>query len=149
MRFRQMGQKDVDEVLRVRTLTRENALTVDELAAMGITPESTRRILEGRARGWVSEEDGEIVGFSMGEAETGEVLVLAVLPEHEGRGIGRLLLELVQSWLFSLGHRELWLVANPDPSTRAYGFYRRLGWCPTGESRDDGQILRLRTSGSE
>jgi len=149
MRFREMGQEDVDEVLHVRTLTRENALTLDELAAMRITPESVRQTLNTGSKGWVCEEDGEIVGFTMGAADSGEVLVLAVLPEHEGRGIGRKLLELVQCWLLSLGHRELWLVENPDPSIRAYGFYRRLGWCPTGELRDDGQILRLRNSGSE
>jgi len=58
-------------------------------------------------------------------------------------------MELVQSWLFSLGHRELWLLENPDPAIRAYGFYRSLGWSATGELRDGQQILRLRSTRSE
>lgn len=143
MRFREMEPKDAGEVLRVRSATRQNALTTEELVARGITPESTARILDEGAKGWVCEESGEILGFSMGDETSGEVLVLAVLAEHEGRGIGRGLLALVQGWLFSKGHRELWLLENPDPSIRAYGFYRSLGWAPTGEYRADGQVLTL------
>jgi ribosomal protein S18 acetylase RimI-like enzyme len=139
-----MKREDVDAVLHLRTLTRENALTMEELAERGITPESTSRLLEEDVKGWVCEESGEILGFAMGDGRSGEVLVLAVLPEHEGRGIGRRLLSSVQDWLFSRGHSELWLLENPDPAVRAYGFYRSLGWLPTGEFRGEEQVLKLR-----
>jgi ribosomal protein S18 acetylase RimI-like enzyme len=143
-----MEQEDVNEVLRVRTLARENALSMDELASLGITPESTSSLLEEDAKGWVCEESGEILGFTMGDGRSGEVLVLAVLPQHEGRGIGRRLLDFVEGWLFSKGHPEVWLRTNPDPSLRAYGFYRSLGWLPTGEYRGNEQVLKLRRDGA-
>ena len=144
MRYREMQREDVDEILRVRTLTRENALSMDELAARGITPESTRLLLGDDVKGWVCEEGGAILGFAMGDARSGEVLVLAVLPQHEGRGIGRELLGSTVDWLFSRGHRELWLLTNPDPAVRSHGFYRRLGWRPTGERRGEEEVLALR-----
>ncbi len=143
MQYREMKQQDIDEVLRVRISTRENSMTMEGLAALGITPQSVSRTLGENAKGWVCEESGKIVGFTMGDGTSSEMLVLAVLPEHEGHGIGRHLMELVQTWLFSKGHRELWLLENPDPSIRAYGFYRSLGWNPTGEYRNGEQVLRL------
>jgi len=139
-----MKREDVGEVLRVRTLTRENALTMEELADRDITPESTARLLSEDVKGWVCEESGQILGFAMGDAHSGEVLVLAVLAQHERCGIGRHLLSVVQDWLFSRGHSELWLLENPDPAIRAYGFYRSLGWIPTGEVRGEEQVLKLR-----
>jgi hypothetical protein len=33
---------------------------------------------------------------------------------------------------------------NPDPAIRAYGFYRKLGWIPSGEFRHGKQVLKLR-----
>lgn len=143
MRFRSMKREDVDEILRVRTLTRENVLTMEELAGLGITPESTRSLLGDDVKGWVCEEAGAILGFAMGDALSGEVLVLAVLAQHEGRGIGRTLLGAVADWLVSRGHPEPWLRTNPDPAVRSHGFYRRLGWRPTGELRGADEVLTL------
>jgi hypothetical protein len=37
----------------------------------------------------------------------------------------------------------VWLAANPDPAGRAHGFYRSLGWRPTGEMQHDDEILVL------
>ena len=147
MRFREMEPRDVPGVFRVRTSTRENRVTLERLAELGITPESMARALEEETRGWVCEDAGEVVAFTMGDGATGEVLVLAVLPEAEGQGVGRRLLGLVQEWLFSKGHPELWLMETPDPALRAYGFYRKAGWVPTGEYRKGEQVLRLRRSG--
>jgi len=71
-------------------------------------------------------------------------MVLAVLPEFEARGIGRRLLTLVVEWLRSCNHHRIWLAASPDPSVRAYGFYRSLGWHATGERlRNGDEILVL------
>ncbi len=72
------------------------------------------------------------------------MLVLAVLDGHEGLGIGARLLTRVVRWLRSEDHPQPWLAASPDPRIRAHGFYRALGWRPTGEALENGdQILVL------
>ena len=63
----------------------------------------------------------------MGNKETGEMWVIAVLREYEGRGIGRQLLRLVEEWLYSQGWKEVWLTTDPDENFRAVGFYRHEG----------------------
>jgi GNAT superfamily N-acetyltransferase len=45
-----------------------------------------------------------------GDGETCEILVLAVLPEYEGRGIGSKLLAHVVEWLRSVGFNT-WLIS--------------------------------------
>jgi len=143
MRYREMLRKDIAETFALRTSTRENCLTIKDLKDRGVTPESVDQVMQNDVKGWVCEADGELLGFTMGDRLSGEILVLAVRPKFEGNGIGRNLMHYVQNWLFSQEHLELWLLENPDPSLRAYGFYRRLGWIPTGEFRADEHILKL------
>jgi GNAT superfamily N-acetyltransferase len=112
----------------VRAATRENALTREQLAALGITEDSVLAMLGTTHRGWLCEEDGRVVGFAMGDRGTGEMWVIAVLPDHEGKGIGAGLLTRVEDWLWSEGWREIWLTTDVDPALRAYGFYQRQGW---------------------
>jgi ribosomal protein S18 acetylase RimI-like enzyme len=131
--------------LRVRAATRENALSRERLARMGITPASIAESLAGgTTRGWLCSWESRIVGFCMGDSHSGEVLVLAVLPEAEGRGIGKTLLSLVVEWSCSVNPARVWLGAPRDPGVRAYGFYRALGWRPVGETDANGdEILVL------
>ena len=64
----------------------------------------------------------------MGNKTTGEMWVIAVLPEFEGQGIGKCLLQLVENWLITEGCSELWLTTDPNETMRCVGFYRHLGW---------------------
>jgi GNAT superfamily N-acetyltransferase len=64
----------------------------------------------------------------MGDRTNGEMWVIAVLPEYEGRGIGSELLTRVEDWLWSEGWEESWLTTDVDPALRAYGFYLAHGW---------------------
>jgi GNAT superfamily N-acetyltransferase len=80
---------------------------------------------------------------TMGDSTNAELTVIAVLPDYEGRGIGKRLLSEVENWLFSLGHKELWLVTTPDPDLRAYNFYVKRGWVPTGEIIDEDEKFVL------
>jgi len=73
-----------------------------------------------------------MVGYGFGDKRSGEVVVLAVLPQYEGRGIGKALLLQVMNHLWELGHQRLFLACSSDPAHRSYGFYRHLGWRPTG-----------------
>ncbi len=92
-------------------------------------------------RGWLAEADGRIAGFAMGDRNSGEVLVLAVLPEYEGRGIGRAVLQRAEDWLFAGGNSKIWLYTGADPGLRAYRLYLHLGWQATGELEDDDELF--------
>jgi GNAT superfamily N-acetyltransferase len=95
----------------------------------------------GRMKGWVCLHGSTLVGFCNGEAETGEVLVLAVLPNYERRGIGANLLLHVVEWHRTVGSNTIWLAASPDARIRAHGFYRSLGWRPNGKKQQNGDEI--------
>jgi GNAT superfamily N-acetyltransferase len=126
--FREITASDVPELFVVRPKTRENAMTVEELARLGIDPRSVTESLADSTKGWLCEDGGQVVGFAMADRATAEFLVIAVLPEYEGRGVGGRLMELVSRWLLACGCTRAWLTTDLDTSLRAYGFYRRYGW---------------------
>ena len=124
---------DAPECVRIRGLTRENAASEERLSALGITAESwANDIRLGELPGFVCRVAGNMVGYCFGATATGEVVVLAVLPAFEGKGVARQLLDLVVAKLRGLGHERLFLGCSADPAVRSYGFYRHLGWRSTG-----------------
>lgn len=142
--IREIIQSDIQEILAVRTSTVENHFSLDELANIGITEKTVSDWLEGSIKGWVFEISGKIVGFAMGDSKTAEILVIAISPGYEKLGIGKRLMHTIQDWLWSFDHQTLWLWSNPDISVRAHGFYRKLGWKPTGEVMGNNEKLVLR-----
>jgi GNAT superfamily N-acetyltransferase len=131
--YRPALPSDAKECIELRGKTRENAVSSVHLASLGITIESWgKSIQESRVSGHVSVDGGRIIGYCFGDKRTGEVLVLALLPEYEGRGIGRALLARVVADLRSIGFQRLFLGCSKDSAHRSYGFYRHLGWRPTG-----------------
>jgi GNAT superfamily N-acetyltransferase len=143
--YRDTQISDVDGLFRVRATTRENRLSKEDLASLDITPETVAEdIVKGRVRGCVCLDDSVLVAFCNGDLETGEILVLAVMQGHEGRGIGARVLASVVELLRSAGHSRVWLAASPSDALRAHGFYRSLGWRPTGQKQTNGdEILVL------
>lgn len=141
---------DAPECVHVRGLTRENAVPEERLRAHGITAESwAQDIRTGELPGWVARRGGQLVGYCFGAAKTGEVIVLALLPEVEGKGLGKRLLQLVIEDLRSQGHTRLFLGCAADPGVRSHGFYRHLGWESTGTIDSHGdEVLELRSGGS-
>jgi len=137
---------DAAEFVRIRGLTRENAIPAARLAALGITVETWGRdIANGVLVGYVARNGDEVEGYCFGDIHTGEVVVLALLPGAEGQGVGRVLLERVVRALADAGHQRLFLGCSKDPRVRSYGFYRHLGWRPTGQvDANDDEILELR-----
>jgi ribosomal protein S18 acetylase RimI-like enzyme len=136
---------DAAECVALRGRTRENAFSAATLGSLGITVESWANDIEtGHLPGFVCTDGGRIVGYCFGDKVTGEIAVLAVLPQYEGRGIGKALLLKVVDDLRCLGHRRLFLGCSSDSSHRSYGFYRYLGWRPTGSfDANDDEILEL------
>jgi len=146
LELRRARPDDARECLRLRGLTRENAVSEDRLREYGVTVQSWAADIEsGALPGWVARSTGRIVGYCFGAAKTGEVVVLALHPTHEGRGLGTHLLGLVVQELRSHGHARLFLGCSPDPRVRSYGFYRHLGWKSTGSFDAHGdELLELR-----
>jgi GNAT superfamily N-acetyltransferase len=139
LEYRPAKRADVPECIRIRGLTRENAVSEERLRALGITAESwAGDVSTGDLPGFVCTADSQMAGYCFGASKTGEVIVLALLPAYESQGIGRHLLSLVVAQLHALGHNRLYLGCSSDPCVRSYGFYRHLGWRSTGTIDDHG-----------
>jgi ribosomal protein S18 acetylase RimI-like enzyme len=126
--FREIEATDISALFRVRSATDENRLTPEELASLGITESSVAEKLRGTYKGWLCEDDGEVVGFAIGDKVSSEMWVIAVLPTHIRHGVGSKLLATVEEWMFRNGCPEIWLTTDVDTSLRAYSFYRSRGW---------------------
>lgn len=98
-------------------------------------------LTEGWITAWVAEIDGVIVGFA-GTAptrdedippETAELVMINVLEDHAGQGVGRTLMQTAEEHWRKIGARAavLWVLADNE---RARAFYTRLGWEPDGAS---------------
>jgi GNAT superfamily N-acetyltransferase len=128
MDIREITEDDIPALFVVRVATHENRLTREELTSLGITEQSVKARLQGTFKGWVCELNAQVVGFAIGDCATGELWVIALLPEFIGQGIGSALLRRVEDWLQANGCARLWLTTDLDPSLKAYRFYRQHGW---------------------
>ncbi len=135
--IRQATSTDATAMHRVRL-----AVTENRLVSMALTEQDYVAATQQIGRGWVAEVDGEVVGFAVGNAQTGNIWALFVEPGHEGRGYGRRLHDVMVAWLFEQGHASLWLTT--DTGTRAERFYQQAGWARTGEAADGEIRLELR-----
>lgn len=136
---------DAAAFVQLRGRTRENAISEVVLARYGITASTwAEDIRTGLLVGFTASLSGQLVGYCFGNTDTGEVAVLALLPDAEGQGVGRELLGRVVTSLRDRGHRRLFLGCSTDPAVRSYGFYRHLGWRPTGVMDSHGdEVLEL------
>lgn len=128
MKFREITIRDIPAIFEVRVATDENNFTYEELEAHGITYESVEEKLKTTYKGWLCEMHSQVVGFIIADKKTGEIWVIAVLPEFINQRIGTQLLKLAEHWLVSSGKGRCWLTTDPDRSLRAYTFYLKNGW---------------------
>jgi len=133
IQYRPATADDAQACIALRGMTRENAVSAERLAQLGITVESwADDIRSDRLPGFVCMSADKMVGYGFGDALSGEVVVLALLPQAESRGIGRALLAKVVAMLRARHFKRLFLGCSADPLVRSYGFYRHLGWRSTG-----------------
>ena len=118
---------DINAIFDIRTSVQENHLSRDQLTEMGITPETIQQAILEAPCAWIAEVDGVPAGFSMADVEDGCVFAAFVLPEYEGHGLGRSLMDRAEAFLFQR-HQTIWL--ETAEASRASGFYRNLGWQP-------------------
>ena len=103
-------------------------MTLEELQRLGVNAQSVTESLGKSTKGWVCDDCDRVVAFSMADCATGEFLVIAVLPEYEGKGVGGRLMALAEEWLAASGCKRAWLTTDLDTTLRAYGFYRKRDW---------------------
>lgn len=128
LNYREITEKDIPVLFDVRVATHENRLTREELALQGITVETVTQKLRGTFKGWLCESNDRLAGFAMGDRASGELWVIAVLPEFIGKAIGSTLLRYVENWLQECGCARLWLTTDIDTKLKAYSFYLQHGW---------------------
>ncbi|MEO0826073.1 MAG: GNAT family N-acetyltransferase [Cyanobacteria bacterium J06639_16] len=132
MLIRSAQPNDIETLFEIRTSVTENYQSREEIAALGITPESVAGMLATDCGAWIAEFDNCPVGFAIANATEATIFGIFVLPSWEGKGAGRALMQAAEAWLWSKNLEEIWLVTGNDPSLRAYGFYRHLGWISVG-----------------
>lgn len=123
---------DIDTLFEIRTSVVENYQSREEIAELGITPESVAEMLKADCCAWIAELHSRPVGFSIANGTQKTIFGVFVIPEFEGRGFGRALMQAAEEWLWSKGIEEIWLLTGNDPHLRAYGFYLHLDWQPVG-----------------
>jgi GNAT superfamily N-acetyltransferase len=131
MHIRPATDADVEALFAIRTDVRENNMTREALAAIGVTPESVAKMLRTDSAAWLAEWEGSPAAFAMADAARGTVFALFVRRGYEERGMGRALLARAAAWLFGRGWDEIWLTTGAD-APGANAFYRRVGWRPDG-----------------
>lgn len=129
-RLRQAVAADIPGIWEVRYAVTENTLTPGRIG-----DEDVRVAIEDTGRGWVIEEAGRIVGFAIGNGDTGNVWALFVHPDAQGRGHGGRLHAAMLDWFRTRPLRTLWLTTGAD--TRARVFYERHGWRCVGAAGGD------------
>lgn len=128
--IRKARLSDVPAMNYLRLQVRENTLSDPALITEQMTADSITR----SGRGWVFEQDDQLLGFSIALDEDPTIWALFVLPGYEGRGIGHGLLDAAISWLWSRGAASIWL--GTESSTRAERFYRDRGWQDAGRHKN-------------
>ncbi len=131
MIFREATLQDIPGIQLVRNSVRENILS----DPTRVTNDDVAHYLKTRGKGWVCENEGEIVGFAIADLAEINVWALFIKPEYEGFGIGKALQFKMLDWYFSSGKDHLWL--GTEPGTRAERFYRNTGWEHTGNHGED------------
>ncbi len=140
IKIRVAQKKDIETLFEIRTSVEENHQSREEIAELGITPQSVATMLETDCCAWIASISGRRrrseaehpIGFSIASATQKTIFGIFVRPAFEGQGAGRALMQVAENWFWSKGIEEIWLVTGNDPNLRAYGFYLHLGWIRVG-----------------
>lgn len=126
MNFRQAIPEDIPQIQIVRNSVKENQLSNPNLIPDNLVEE----FITKRGKGFVCEKDDKIVGFSIVDFVENNVWALFLLPEFEGKGIGKKLHQLMLDEYFSKTKETIWL--STEANSRAETFYKKQGWKNAG-----------------
>ncbi|MEJ7611458.1 MAG: GNAT family N-acetyltransferase [Ferruginibacter sp.] len=126
MIFRQAITADIPQIQVVRNSVKENMLSDPAL----VSDKDNEEYITERGKGWVSIDNGRVVGFAIADRKENNIWALFVLPEYEGKGIGKRLHDMMLHWYFQQTKETVWL--GTAFNTRAENFYRMQGWKQAG-----------------
>ena len=129
MIFREAQINDIPQIQIVRHSVKENVLSSPAL----VTDADCAEYITVRGKGWVCEIDDAIIGFAIADLRDHNIWALFIRPEHERKGIGKKLHELMLDWYFDQTEKTVWLGTAPD--SRAELFYRIAGWKEVGRTK--------------
>ena len=133
MLIRESTAADIPALSNIRLSVHENVLSSPSL----ISAADYLDYLTQRGKGWVAEEDDEIVAFAIVDLAENNVWALFVAPQHERKGFGSALHDEMLDWYFSCTDKTIWL--GTAPGTKAEKFYISKGWKIAGQ-RENGEI---------
>ncbi|MDB5200785.1 MAG: family acetyltransferase [Ferruginibacter sp.] len=126
MIIREAIVEDISRMQQIRNAVKENMLPDPGL----VRDEDYDLFMNEKGNGWVCAIDEKVVGFAIVDLQDHNVWALFILPEFEGRGIGKALHEQLLNWYFNQTKTTLWL--GTAYNTRAEKFYRAAGWKEAG-----------------
>lgn len=135
--IRPMLASDVPAAHGIRLRVKENQLSDPSV----VTEADYHDFMARDTRSWVCERDGELAGFVMVDVEKQNLWALFVAPEHERKGVGKALHDVMLAWYFQ--QSDL-LSLSTSPQTRAEAFYRRSGYVPVGTTPQGELIFELK-----
>ena len=131
--IRKAIETDIVAIQRIRAAVHEN-----KLASTKISYQDILQAISSTGRGWVAEKGDKIVGFAIGNTQTGNIWALFVDPAFEKQGVGKALFKTMVRWLSKQNLDKLYL--STEPNTRAEKFYTTAGWTK-GKKLSNGEVL--------
>ena len=122
---------DIPAIQYIRNSVRENRLSHPSVVPDG----DVAHYISRRGKGWVCFSGDVMAGFAIADLEGHSIWALFVLPDYEGRGIGRALQQVMLDWYFGQTSETVWL--STAPGTRAEGFYAESGWKDMGMQKNE------------
>lgn len=126
MIIREAQVADIPQIQVVRNAVKENMLSDPAL----VPDKDVVDYITRRGKGWVSEIDAVITGFSIVSVMDNNVWALFMDPNYEAKGVGKKLHDVMIDWYFTQTEKTIWL--STSPGTRAEAFYRKAGWKEAG-----------------
>lgn len=137
MAIRFANVEDIPQLQFIRGAVKENILNNPLLVSYN---DYLSLITEG-GKGWVHQHQNTITGFAIVDIQKNNIWALFVHPDHENKGIGRLLHDEMLSWYFQNQQQPLWLTTAMG--TRAEQFYRLSGWEQIGINASNEIIFEI------
>lgn len=126
--YRPLQDSDLRAVYEIRFSTIENLIHEEHVKYLQ-REQALEDIRQGG--GWMCRYGEKEIGFCLPlfipEPYLGAIFVV---PEFQGRGVGKQLMKLAMDWFQKKGAKDI--ILETDRGSKAEGFYRHFGWKENG-----------------